>query len=198
MLIESIFLINYNEGLPWFLGYGNLALSAPHHGLIAPLGRDRAEFVYDPATQRLDFYILNQGNNGLHSVQASSAQALVKVGTDTTAIDLTPDVPTGGTSHFTGTASFLRNTPLFQVQALVRPIGRSPTAAPLVADFEPWVDQRLHPAALAGRVRVSHARVGGRERAGNVPRSAAWRWYATSPPAHGTGCTTTLIEWISP
>ena len=143
MLIESIFLINYNEGLPWFLGYGNLALTAPHHGLIAPLGRDRAEFVYDPATQRLDFYVLNQGNNGLHSVRAQSAQALVKVGTDTTAIDLTPDVPAGGTSHFMGTASFLRNVPLFQVQALVRPVGTAPAAAPLVADFEPWVDQRL-------------------------------------------------------
>jgi uncharacterized membrane protein len=143
MLIESIFLINYNEGLPWFLGYGNLALSAPHNGLIAPLGLDRAEFVYDPATQRMDFYVLDQGSNGLHSVSASSAQALVKVGTDTTAVDLIPDVPTGSTSHFTGTATFLRNVPLFQVQALVRPVGTAPTVAPLVADFEPWVDQRL-------------------------------------------------------
>ena len=143
MLIESIFLINYNEGLPWFLGYGNLALSAPHNGLTAPLGRDRAEFVYDPATQRMDFYVLDQGSNGLHSISASSAQALVKVGTDTTTVDLTPDVPTGGTSHFTGTAAFLRNVPLFQVQALVRPMGTAPSVAPLVADFEPWVDERL-------------------------------------------------------
>ena len=48
---------------PGSLGYGNLALSASHGGLIAPLGRDRAEFVYDPITQHMDFYILDQGDS---------------------------------------------------------------------------------------------------------------------------------------
>ena len=154
MLIESVFLINYNEGLPWFLGYGNLALSAPHQGLIAPLGRDRAEFVYDPATQRMDFYILNQGDPTPHPIRTARAQALVKVGTDTTVVDLialhdnaAPDASGRAApdlaSHFTGTASFLRGAGLFQAQALIAPPDAPPNATSLVADFEPWVDQNL-------------------------------------------------------
>ncbi len=146
MLIESVFLLNYNEGLPWFLGYGGLALTAPHQGLTAPLGRDRAEFVYDPVTQRLDFYILNQGNDRPHSIRTSRAQALVKVGTDATAIDLdaAPERDASGlASHYVGIAPFLRGAGLFQTQALFARDGAGPNVPPLVADFEPWVDQNL-------------------------------------------------------
>ena len=143
MLIESVFLINYNEGLPWFLGYGNLALSAPHGGLIAPLGKDRAEFVYNPATQKIDVYVLNQGDDRDHMIGEDSAVALVKVGTDTTAVNLTAEPSVKGSSRFTGYASFLRNVPLFQMQMLVIPKGQGVNAAPLVADFEPWIDRAL-------------------------------------------------------
>src|SRR5207249_3943278 len=40
MGLESIFLINYNEGLPWFLGYRDLSLAAPDNGLIGSLGKE--------------------------------------------------------------------------------------------------------------------------------------------------------------
>ena len=52
-----------DEGLPWFLGYRNLSLIAPHHGLIAPIGSERAELVFDPDTLRMDVYLLRQSGN---------------------------------------------------------------------------------------------------------------------------------------
>ncbi len=137
MLTESIFLINYNEGLPWFLGYGGLALSAPHGGLIAPLGKDRAELCYNPASQRLDMYVLRQGSDVPQPIEATSVQTVVRAGTDTTAVELTPDG--ADHAHYWGRASFLRGEPMFEAQTLVwttEPVSRTP----LKADFEPWID----------------------------------------------------------
>jgi uncharacterized membrane protein len=140
MLTESIFLINYNEGLPWFLGYRDLALSAPHQGLIAPLGRDRAELCYDPAMQRMDLYVLKQASDASQPIQARSVQAVVRAGTDTTAVELTPE--SGDPAHYSGRASFLRGEPMFETQVLVW-AGDRGKGAPVVADFEPWTDARL-------------------------------------------------------
>lgn len=138
MLIESIFLVNYNEGLPWFLGYRNLSLTAPHHGLVAPLGGDRAELCYDPAAQRFDLYLYSQNNNKPLPISARSVQAVVKVGSDTTACVLDP--APGDASHFVGRADFLRGAAMFEATALVWPGDRAASVAPLKADFEPWVD----------------------------------------------------------
>jgi len=149
MLTESIFLLNYNEGLPWFLGYRNLSLSAPHHGTIAPLGSDRAELTYDPATNRLDVYVLNQSDDTPRPLDAASVQAVVKVGSDTTAVALLPDA--ADRSHYFGSASFLQNQLMFEAQAQVWLAGRT-TSAPLVADFEPWID----PALAAGHTKAAY------------------------------------------
>lgn len=167
MLTESVFLIKYNEGLPWFLGYRALSLAAPHKGLIAPFGRERAELTFDPNLARLDLYILDQANNRSRPIQADTIPLIVRVGTEATAVPLaaTP----GDRSHFTGTATFLRGAPLFQARAL-GPSGRAAAGGELVADFEPWTDSRaidtrttaaflcpMHPsvgAASAGRCPV--------------------------------------------
>ncbi len=149
MLTESIFLLNYNEGLPWFLGYRNLSLSAPHHGTIAPLGSDRAELTYDPVANRLDVYVLNQSDDTPHPIDAAGVQAVVKVGSDTTAVTL---LPAGADrTHYFGNASFLQNQPMFEAQAQVWLSGRT-NAAPLVADFEPWID----PALATGHTKAAY------------------------------------------
>lgn len=64
MALEALILINYNEGLPWFLGYAHLSRVAPHHGLIAPLASNRAELTFNPSTQQLALYLYKQINNG--------------------------------------------------------------------------------------------------------------------------------------
>jgi uncharacterized membrane protein len=138
MIFEAFLLINYNEGLPWFLGYGRLSRSAPHRGLVAPLGRERAELTYNPTTQRFDLYLYHQSNDIPYPMKVYSAQLVIKIGGDTTALKLHPV----GTdfSHYTGMATFLHNIPFFEPKALLWPFDESPTAAPLVADFEPWID----------------------------------------------------------
>jgi uncharacterized membrane protein len=139
MLLEAVFLLNYNEGLPWFLGYRHLSLSAPHQGLIAPLGRDRAELTYDPATTRLDVYTLGQSDDRSCGDGRDTLQAVVHVGTEATVVPLRCVLGADGGVHWTGTASFLRAEPLFQAQVSASHPG-GPTE---VADFEPWVDPRM-------------------------------------------------------
>ena len=41
MCAESLLLITYNEGLPWYLGYGSYNRWGPHGGTVAPLGASR-------------------------------------------------------------------------------------------------------------------------------------------------------------
>jgi hypothetical protein len=163
MLAESIFLLNYNEGLPWFLGYGRLSPSAPHRGLIAPLGPARAELVYDAATTRLDLYLLRQSDDRAYAVPASEVQIVTRVGTESTSVNLTQLPETAGGAHFSGSATFLRGVGMFQARAIVRGAGAG-SRHELVADFEPWTDRAsasshrsqsayvcpMHPAVGAG------------------------------------------------
>jgi uncharacterized membrane protein len=140
MFVEALFLINYNEGLPWFLGYRDLNTVGPHKGLIAPLGRNRAELTFDPQTARLDLYLLGQHDDRPRPIASDTVQAIVRVGTEATAVPLTAANEPGGKAHFIGTATFLRRAPLFQTQVLVPRAGQS---SPLIADFEPWIDRSL-------------------------------------------------------
>jgi uncharacterized membrane protein len=143
MLTESIFLINYNEGLPWFLGYRNLSLSAPHKGLIAPLGKDRAELVFNSDTSRMDVYLYHQENDLPLPVSAETIQAVTKIGTESTTIPLAVVPEPEGRYHFAGTATFLHNTGMFEAQVLVEKPGAKGADAWQIADFEPWTDERL-------------------------------------------------------
>lgn len=175
MLTIAVLLINYNEGLPWFLGYRNLSLHAPHGGYIAPLGADRAELCYDPVTTRFDLYTLNQDSDAAKAIAPQSVQLVVKEGTDSTDIEMTPDAPRSSVSHFVGTAPFLRGVPLFQSQALFYWGKRRtymPTGVmliPLIADFEPWADpNRALPHSAARYVCPMHETQGANT-PGNCP-----------------------------
>lgn len=139
MLVEAILLVNYNEGLPWFLGYRNLSLTAPHRGLIAPLGSRRAELCYDPDAQRFDLYLYEQASNKAAAMVAQSVQTVVRVGSDTTACSLS--AAAGDASHYTGQANFLKGITMFEATALVWPRAERPESPPLKADFEPWIDR---------------------------------------------------------
>jgi uncharacterized membrane protein len=139
MLTESIFLINYNEGLPWFLGYANLSITAPHRGLVAALGLERrAELCFNPTDQRLDVYLYGQNGTSSKPLAVRAATAVVKTGTDSTAVPLVP--VQGEPAHFTGQATFLRDVVMFQTEALFWPADRPASNPPLNADFEPWID----------------------------------------------------------
>lgn len=142
MLVESIFLLNYNEGLPWFLGYRGLSLAAPHNGLIAPLGKARAELVFDPTTCLVDVYLLQHSSNAPFPVAASDLPLVARVGTESTEVGLTVCPEAQGNYHFRGSASFLAEAGMFQAKALLKE-NAAAGANVLVADFEPWTDGRI-------------------------------------------------------
>ncbi len=142
MLAESIFLLNYNEGLPWFLGYGGLSLAAPHNGLIAPVGGARAELVFEPTTKRMDVYLLRHGSNSPYFIPDSEIQAIVRIGTEATLVPLKVVRENAENSHFAGIASFLDDVDMFQAQVLIKDLGQE-TRKVLTADFEPWTSDRL-------------------------------------------------------
>lgn len=159
MLAESIFLLNYNEGLPWFLGYGKLSLAAPHGGLIAPLGDQRAELVYHPETNRIDLYLLKQGADSPYVVDASEVQAITRVGTESTIVPLRLCAEPGSASHFAGQASYLKGLSTFQTQVIVKDNGKARRV--LKADFEPWIDSASNaPRSQAAYVCPMHPSVG--------------------------------------
>jgi len=58
MLAESVLLITYNEGLPWYIGYGRYDRWGPNGGTVAPYGDVRAELCFDNQTQTLDVRVL--------------------------------------------------------------------------------------------------------------------------------------------
>ena len=43
--------------MPWFIGYGDMAVSTPHNGLLAHFGNDRAELVFNRDSGQIDVYI---------------------------------------------------------------------------------------------------------------------------------------------
>lgn len=156
MCVEAVLLINYNEGLPWFLGYHNFSTVAPHGGLVAPLGPHRAELVYNPDTARLEMYILKPDRPEPVALPVSVAQAVVRVGEESTEIPLAanPGIEPRN-AHFAGTAKFLRGEPLFTTRATVRVDGHE-----YVADFEPWIDRTQAIHSTARYVCPMHAHIG--------------------------------------
>lgn len=156
MCLEAIFLINYNEGLPWFLGYGRLSEQAARGGLVAPLGLNRAELVYHPDTTRLELFVERQDGAALVPLPARKASAVVRLGEDATEVPLNAN-PGGDavSAHFAGRAPFLRGAALFTVQAKIDVGGTEYTA-----DFEPWIDPAQARHSQAKWVCPMHPNVG--------------------------------------
>ncbi len=137
MAVESVFLMNYNEGLPWFLGYRHLSTAGAHGGLVAPLGRGRAELVYNPATSRMEVYLMRMASAEPTPIAAQAITAVVRIGGAATEVML-PANPgrEARSAHFAANVPFVAGAPLFQVEAAVPGPGRTATAV-----FEPWIDR---------------------------------------------------------
>jgi uncharacterized membrane protein len=139
MCAESILLISYNEGLPWFIGYGRYSTIGPHAGTIAPYGPIRAELTFDPRTGKLDLYVLDRFGDTPVNISTAAVTALISRGYTETGVTLSAQ---GGApaSHFSTTAVFLRDAASFSARARL-PVGG------LMKDgyFDPWVTGLIHP-----------------------------------------------------
>jgi uncharacterized membrane protein len=137
MLVESTLLITYNEGLPWFIGYGRYNRWGPHGGTVAPLGDSRAELTFDNNTQRLDVYLLDRFKNdpagATPTTNTRQPQLVIAQGYRETAVNLRPvDASERSPSHFHVVAPWLKDVPAFSAKLSLGDSSR-------VGYFDPWV-----------------------------------------------------------
>ncbi len=155
MAVESLLLISYNEGLPWYIGYGTYNRWAPgdtaHVGnvVIAPYGSVRAALRIDPNDGKAYVDVLNKETDAPVAVPADKPlMLLVQHGYQETAIPLTaatqPAAPARyqsrghlhdlTASHFEGQAELLKVLPDFSASLVLPLNGKNVTGY-----FDPWV-----------------------------------------------------------
>jgi uncharacterized membrane protein len=139
MCVESVLLITYNEGLPWYVGYGRYNRWGPHGGTVAPFGGTRAELTFDNDDHRLDVYLLDRFTDAPVTAPAGPVDLLVARGYTEVGVPMTP-VTGGARSHFTAEAPWLDDVPAFSAR-LRLPGDRTgffdPWVAPVVAAVPP-------------------------------------------------------------
>jgi uncharacterized membrane protein len=140
MCVESVLLITYNEGLPWYVGYGRYNRWGPHGGTVAPLGGGlRAELTFDNAEHRLDLYLLDRFTDAPAPAAATGpADLFIARGYTEVGVRLSPLA--NDRSHFQADAPWLADAAAFSARVSV-PGGRAgffdPWVAPLVAAVPP-------------------------------------------------------------
>jgi uncharacterized membrane protein len=135
MCVESVLLITYNEGLPWYLGYGTYNRWGPHGGTVAPLGSTRAELTYDDAAQQLDLYLLDRFKDQPPAVSQALSDVHVLIGRGYSNVAV-PLVAVGPASdfHFSASAPWMKDTSAFSAVVTLASDGRQHTGF-----FDPWV-----------------------------------------------------------
>ena len=143
MCIESILLISYNEGLPWYIGYGRYnrwGVNAGDNGTIAPYGSIRAELTFDPSSQKMDLLVLDRFTTDPVAVPARQVNVLISRGYSEMAVPLTAIDDSSPASHFSAVVPALKNASAFCARAAL-PIGSSMK----MGYFDPWVVDLIHP-----------------------------------------------------
>ena len=132
MCLESMLLITYNEGLPWYIGYGRYNRWGPHGGTIAPYGNIRAELTFDNASQTLDVFTLDRFKDQPVPVSTGQVELLISRGYQEVAVPL--DATDGARSHFNALAPWLKDAPTFSARLAL------PTShGNRMGYFDPWV-----------------------------------------------------------
>jgi uncharacterized membrane protein len=134
MCAESVLLISYNEGLPWYIGYGRYNRGDKNHGPIAPYGNVRAEMTFDADSQTLSVRVLHRFDDVPVAIPARSVNLLVSRGYQETVVPLA--LAGSSNSHFIGEAGFLKDAPAFSAR-LALPVGSGGEMK--MGYFDPWV-----------------------------------------------------------
>ncbi len=114
MCVESILLITYNEGLPWFIGYGQYQRWAIHaNGTVAPYGPIRGELTFDPSNQRMDLYVYDKLKNDPVPVPARQVDMLISQGYNEMTVPLAAVGDGDMAWHFSAVEPALKNISAF-------------------------------------------------------------------------------------
>jgi uncharacterized membrane protein len=147
MCAESVLLITYNEGLPWYIGYGAYNRwgvfpdgTRDTHSPIAPFGPIRAQLTFDPTTQRLDLYVKDRFTEAAAPVAAGKVELLISRGYTEIGVPMMADGDPRAASHFSAVAPFMKNTAAFCARVAL-PVG----SAMRMGYFDPWVSALINP-----------------------------------------------------
>ncbi len=144
MCTESILLITYNEGLPWYIGYGHYNRWGVHadgsrdpNSPIAPYGPIRAQLSFNPSNQQLDLYVKDRFTETPVPVPTDQVNLLISRGYSEIAIPLQSDQ---SHAHFSANAPFLKNVMAFSARAELPVNGQEK-----MGYFDPWVTSLIIP-----------------------------------------------------
>lgn len=151
MMTESVFLIRYNEGMPWFLNYRAQLHDSPYGQTLANLGDARAALTFDPDTARLEVFALEPQENKPKALPLREARLLVQHGHNFTQLPLHSD----DGARFVGEAEFLRHAQVFVAQLELDRAAAAFAGLRLRprSYFEPWVAVPKNPLPLIGAAR---------------------------------------------
>jgi uncharacterized membrane protein len=144
MCVESILLITYNEGLPWYIGYGRYQRwgasavgTRDDKATIAPYGPLRAQLNVDQETQRLVVSVKDRFTETPVAIPKTEINLRVSRGYDEISIPLAADATR---TRFSGVAPFLKNVMAFSARAEL-PVG----GVMKMGYFDPWVTPAITP-----------------------------------------------------
>jgi uncharacterized membrane protein len=144
MLVESGLLVSYNEGLPWYVGYGRYQRwgtfadgSRNPRAPIAPYGPIRAQLDFEPRSQQLVVTIKDRFTETRVPIPAQQIELRVARGYQETGVLLDADA---SGSRFSGRAPFLENALAFSARAALPVEG-----AMTMGYFDPWVTPAVRP-----------------------------------------------------
>jgi uncharacterized membrane protein len=144
LCLEAVLLVTYNEGLPWYIGYGRYQRwgtsadgSRDERAPIAPYGPIRAQLDFDPRTQFVVVSVKDRFTEAPVPIPARQIDLRISRGYQEIGVRLQAD---GTGTRFTGTAPFLANAMAFSARAAL-PVNGAMT----MGYFDPWVTPAVRP-----------------------------------------------------
>jgi uncharacterized membrane protein len=141
---ESVLLVSYNEGLPWYIGYGKYqrwgasADGARDEGApVAPYGPIRAQLDFEPRTQLVVVSIKDRFTEAPVPLGTRHIELRVARGYEETGVLLDAD---DTRSRFSARAPFLEDAMAFSARAAL-PVG----GVMKMGYFDPWVTPAVRP-----------------------------------------------------
>ncbi|HEY6476001.1 MAG TPA: DUF2231 domain-containing protein [Polyangia bacterium] len=142
--VESVLLVTYNEGLPWYIGYGRYQRwgaaadgSRDERAPIAPYGPIRAQLDFEPRTGQLIVAIKDRFAETPVPIPTQQIDLRISRGYEELGIPLAADA---SRTRFSGMVPSLKNALAFSARAAL-PVGGVMT----MGYFDPWVTSAVRP-----------------------------------------------------
>jgi hypothetical protein len=153
LLAQSIFLLEYNEDLPWFLGYREVDATPPKGGVLARAPSGRAELVFHPGDGQIQVFFWKPKKAEWVGMPNKYLDGTIITPREKFHVILSPGESIGeATQPFVALIERLKNVSLFTLRLNI-PRTRLGRKATVVAEFDPVVTAPILP-PLVGAEKV--------------------------------------------